>query len=216
MGVGQKEEHTMTAQELRQKYLEFFKSKGHTIIPSASLVPENDPTTLFTTAGMHPLVPYIMGEKHPGGKRVANVQKCVRTTDIDEVGDATHHTFFEMLGNWSFGDYFKKDSIEMSFEFLTSSEWMGLDKNRLAVSVFEGDENVSFDDESFEKWKALGISENKIAKLPKKNNWRGPAGETGPCGPDTEIFYWVGELDKIPESFADDNDQWVEIWNNVF
>ncbi|KKP71295.1 MAG: Alanine-tRNA ligase [Candidatus Moranbacteria bacterium GW2011_GWE2_35_2-] len=216
MGVGQKEEHTMTAQELRQKYLEFFKSKGHTIIPSASLVPENDPTTLFTTAGMHPLVPYIMGEKHPGGKRVANVQKCVRTTDIDEVGDATHHTFFEMLGNWSFGDYFKKDSIEMSFEFLTSSEWMGLDKNRLAVSVFEGDENVSFDDESFEKWKALGISENKIAKLPKKNNWWGPAGETGPCGPDTEIFYWVGELDKIPESFADDNDQWVEIWNNVF
>ncbi|HBO16918.1 MAG TPA: alanine--tRNA ligase [Candidatus Moranbacteria bacterium] len=206
----------MTAQELRQKYLEFFKSKGHTIIPSASLVPENDPTTLFTTAGMHPLVPYIMGEKHPGGKRVANVQKCVRTTDIDEVGDATHHTFFEMLGNWSFGDYFKKDSIEMSFEFLTSSEWMGLDKNRLAVSVFEGDENVSFDDESFEKWKALGISENKIAKLPKKNNWWGPAGETGPCGPDTEIFYWVGELDKIPESFADDNDQWVEIWNNVF
>ncbi|TSD01302.1 MAG: alanyl-tRNA synthetase [Parcubacteria group bacterium Athens0714_25] len=206
----------MTAQELRQKYLEFFQSKGHTIIPSASLVPENDPTTLFTTAGMHPLVPYIMGEKHPGGKRVANVQKCVRTTDIDEVGDATHHTFFEMLGNWSFGDYFKKDSIEMSFEFLTSSEWMGLDKNRLAVSVFEGDENVSFDDESFEKWKALGISENKIAKLPKKNNWWGPAGETGPCGPDTEIFYWVGELDKIPESFADDNDQWVEIWNNVF
>ncbi|MCK9379155.1 MAG: alanine--tRNA ligase [Candidatus Moranbacteria bacterium] len=206
----------MTAQELRQKYLEFFKSKGHTIIPSASLVPENDPTTLFTTAGMHPLVPYIMGEKHPGGKRVTNVQKCVRTTDIDEVGDATHHTFFEMLGNWSFGDYFKKDSIEMSFEFLTSSEWMGLDKNRLAVSVFEGDENVFFDDESFEKWKELGISENKIAKLPKKNNWWGPAGETGPCGPDTEIFYWVGEPDKVPESFADDNDQWVEIWNNVF
>ncbi len=206
----------MTAKELREKYLKFFQSKGHTIIPSASLVPENDPTTLFTTAGMHPLVPYIMGEKHPGGKRVTNVQKCVRTTDIDEVGDATHHTFFEMLGNWSFGDYFKNESIEMSWEFLTSSEWMGLDKSRLAVSVFEGDENVSFDEESFEKWKSLGMPEKRIARLPKKNNWWGPAGQTGPCGPDTEIFYWVGDANKVPESFADDNDQWVEIWNNVF
>ncbi len=206
----------MTAQELRQKYLTFFKKKGHTIISSASLVPENDPTTLFTTAGMHPLVPYIMGEKHPGGKQVANVQKCVRTTDINEVGDATHHTFFEMMGNWSFGSYFKKEAIEMSFEFLTSKEFLGLDKSRLAVSVFAGDEDAPFDKESFEKWKELGISEKRIARLPKENNWWGLAGKTGPCGPDTEMFYWVGDANKVPESFADDNDLWVEIWNDVF
>lgn len=206
----------MKANRLRQKYLEFFKSKGHAIIPSASLIPENDPTTLFTTAGMHPLVPYLMGEDHPGGKRVANVQKCIRTTDIDEVGDTTHHTFFEMLGNWSFGDYFKNEAIEMSWEFLTSPEWLGLDKNRLAVSVFEGDADAPFDEESFNKWKELGVPEARIAKLPKKQNWWGPAGETGPCGPDTEMFYWVGDPDKVPESFNDDNDQWVEIWNDVF
>lgn len=206
----------MTAKELRKKYLKFFESKGHTIIPSASLVPENDPTTLFTTAGMHPLIPYLMGENHPGGSRVANVQKCVRTTDIDEVGDATHHTFFEMLGNWSFGDYFKKEAIEMSWEFLTSEEWLGLNKNRLAVSVFAGDEDAPFDEQSFEKWKLLGMPEKRIAKLPKKNNWWGPAGETGPCGSDTEIFYWAGDADKVPNSFNDDNELWVEIWNNVF
>ena len=206
----------MTAQELRQKYLKFFESKGHTIIPSASLVPENDPTTLFTTAGMHPLVPYLMGENHPGGSKVASVQKCVRTSDIDEVGDATHHTFFEMLGNWSFGDYFKKEAIEMSWEFMTSPEWLGLDKNRLAVSVFEGDQDAPFDEESFNKWKELGMPETRIAKLPKKNNWWGPAGETGPCGPDTEMFYWVGDPNEVPESFNDDNDLWVEIWNDVF
>ncbi|MDH4330201.1 MAG: alanine--tRNA ligase [Candidatus Moranbacteria bacterium] len=206
----------MTAQEIRRKYLEFFESKGHTIIPSDSLIPQNDPTTLFTTAGMHPLVPYIMGENHPGGKRVANVQKCIRTTDIEEVGDTTHHTFFEMLGNWSFGDYFKKEAIEWSWEFLTSDQWLGLDKKRIAVSVFAGDEDAPFDKEAFDVWKNLGISEERIAKLPKKQNWWGPAGQTGPCGPDTEIFYWVGNPDKVPKSFNDDHDNWVEIWNNVF
>ncbi len=204
----------MNAQELRSKYLEFFKSKGHTIIPSASLVPENDPSVLFTTAGMHPLVPYLLGEKHPGGSKLVDVQKCIRTGDIDEVGDTTHHTFFEMLGNWSLGEYFKEGAIKMSWEFLTSADWLNLDKNRIAVSVFEGDADSPFDQEAYDVWKGLGLPEKKIAKLPKKNNWWGM--EKGPCGPDTEIFYWVGEPNKIPESFNDDNDLWVEIWNNVF
>ncbi len=206
----------ITSKQLREKYLEFFKSKNHTIIPSESLVPENDPTVLFTTAGMHPLVPYLMGENHPGGKRVVNSQKCIRTSDIDEVGDRTHHTFFEMLGNWSFGDYFKEKSIEMSWEFLTSKEGLGLDKSRLAVSVFEGDENAPYDEKSFKSWRGLGVDEKRIAKLGVKEIWWGPAGETGPCGPDTEIFYWVGDLSKVPDSFNDDHDDWVEIWNNVF
>ncbi len=206
----------MTSGEIRKLYLEFFKSKGHAIIPSASLIPENDPTVLFTTAGMHPLVPYLMGEKHPTGKRLVNVQKCIRTSDIDEVGDSTHHTFFEMLGNWSLGDYFKKEAIEMSWEFLTSSKWLNLDKNRLAVSVFVGDDDAPFDEESFNIWKSLGVSEKRIAKLPKNNNWWGPVGETGPCGPDTEMFYWVGDADKIPEGFNDDNVLWMEVWNDVF
>jgi alanyl-tRNA synthetase len=206
----------MTAQEIREKYLKFFESKGHTIIPSDSLIPENDPTTLFTTAGMHPLVPYIMGEDHPGGNKVANVQKCIRTTDIEEVGDRTHHTFFEMLGNWSFGDYFKKEAIEWSWEFLTSPEWLGLDESRIAVSVFAGDDNAPFDQEAFEIWKNLGMPEERIARLPKKQNWWGPAGETGPCGPDTEMFYWVGDPNEVPESFNDDHENWVEIWNDVF
>lgn len=206
----------MTANELRTKYLEFFKSKGHAVIPSASLIPENDPTVLFTTAGMHPLVPYLMGEKHPGGKRLTNAQKCIRTSDIDEVGDTTHHTFFEMLGNWSFGDYFKKEAIEMSWDFLTSKEWLNLDKNRLAVSVFAGDSDAPFDEEAYNIWLGLGVPAERIAKLPKKNNWWGPAGETGPCGPDTEMFYWVGDADKVPASFNDDNVLWVEIWNDVF
>ncbi len=205
----------MTANELRSKYLEFFKSKGHAIIPSASLIPENDPTVLFTTAGMHPLVPYLMGEKHPAGTRLCDAQKCIRTSDIDEVGDATHHTFFEMLGNWSLGDYFKKEAIEWSWEFLTSDQWLGLDKNKIAVSVFAGDNDAPFDEEAFNIWKNLGVPEARIAKLPKKNNWWGPAGETGPCGPDTEMFYWVGSK-KAPASFNDDNDLWVEIWNDVF
>jgi alanyl-tRNA synthetase len=206
----------MKANELRQKYLDFFQSKGHTIIPSESLIPQNDPTVLFTTAGMHPLVPYLMGESHPGGTRVTNVQKCIRTSDIEEVGDSTHHTFFEMMGNWSFGDYFKKEAIEWSWEFLTSPQWLGLDKNRLACSVFAGDNDAAYDNDAFETWKKLGMLEARIAKLPKKNNWWGPAGETGPCGPDSEMFYWVGDATQVPDNFNDDNNLWVEIWNDVF
>lgn len=213
----------MTGQELRQKYLDFFsakggsgKSKGHAIIPSASLIPENDPTTLFISAGMHPLAPYLIGESHPEGKRLASVQKCIRTTDIDEVGDTTHHTFFEMLGNWSLGDYWKKEAIEWSWEFLTSSKWLGLDKNRIAISVFMGDEDAPFDQEAYDSWRNLSVPEARIAKLGKEANWWGPAGKTGPCGPCTEMFYWAGEIDKIPDSFNDDNDLWIEIWNDVF
>ena len=206
----------MTSAELRQKYLDFFVSFNHALISSASLIPENDPTVLFTTAGMHPLVPYLMGEKHPAGSRLTSAQKCVRTGDIDEVGDATHHTLFEMMGNWSLGDYFKKEAINYSFEFLTDKKWLGLDKNRLAVSVFKGDEDAPYDEEAHDIWLSLGIDEKRIARLPKKNNWWGPAGITGPCGSDTEIFYWVGDQNKVPESFNDDNDLWVEIWNNVF
>ena len=206
----------MTAQELRQKYLDFFRSKNHTVTASASLIPENDATVLFTTAGMHPLVPYLLGEKHPGGARLASAQKCIRTDDIDEVGDDTHHTFFEMMGNWSLGDYFKSEAIAWSFEFLTSPQWLNLDPKRLAVSVFAGDADAPFDEESFQLWSDLGFPAEKIAKLPKKNNWWGPAGLTGPCGPDTEIFYWAGDLAEVPASFNDDNDLWVEIWNNVF
>ncbi|HNX10804.1 MAG TPA: alanine--tRNA ligase [bacterium] len=206
----------MTSAELRQKYLDFFIERGHTVIASASLLPENDPTVLFTTAGMHPLVPYLMGENHAAGARLVSAQKCIRTDDIDEVGDATHHTFFEMMGNWSLGDYFKEESIKMSFEFLTSPQWLGLDISRLAVSVFQGDDDAPFDQESFDFWVKLGIPAARIAKLPKKNNWWGPAGQTGPCGPDTEIFYWTGDKDSIPESFNDDHASWVEIWNNVF
>ncbi len=205
----------ITAEELRQKFLDFFESKGHKIISSASLIPENDPTVLFTSAGMHPLVPYLLGEEHPAGKRLANVQKCLRTVDIDEVGDKAHHTFFEMLGNWSLGDYFKKQAIEWSYEFLTSKKWLGLDKNKLASSVFEGDNDAPFDQEAFEIWLSLGIPEKRIAKLPKENNWWGPAGQTGPCGPDTEIFYWADEA-EAPERFDPEDWRWVEIWNNVF
>ena len=207
---------TLTSDQIRERYLAFFKKHGHAVIPSASLIPENDPSVLFTTAGMHPLVPYLLGEKHPQGNRLTDVQKCVRTGDIDEVGDYSHHTFFEMLGNWSLGDYFKKEAIEWSYEFLTSPKYLGLDKNLFAVSVFAGDDDASFDKEAFEIWKNLGISEKRIAKLPKKNNWWGPAGETGPCGPDTEMFYWVGDPKKVPTSFNDDNVLWLEIWNDVF
>ncbi|MFZ4648129.1 MAG: alanine--tRNA ligase [Patescibacteria group bacterium] len=206
----------MTATELRQKYLDFFRSKNHSVIRSASLLPENDATVLFTTAGMQPLVPYLLGEKHPGGARLASAQKCVRTDDIDEVGDETHHTFFEMMGNWSLGDYFKDESIAWSWELLTSPKWLNLDPKLLAVSVFEGDKDAPFDEESYNLWLSLGMPAEKIAKLPKKNNWWGPAGTTGPCGPDTEIFYWSGNPDEVPNSFNDDNDKWVEIWNNVF
>ncbi len=207
----------MQSKELRQKYLQFFKEKGHTVIPSAPLLPENDPTVLFTTAGMHPLVPYLLGEHHPGGKRLTSVQKCIRTGDIDEVGDSTHLTFFEMLGNWSLGDYFKKEAIEMSFEFLTGKKWLNIPVNKLAVSVFKGDKDAPKDEESAGIWKTLGISDDKIVYLPKKDNWWGPAGQTGPCGPDTEMFYYVGgnkpDKSSNPET---DADNWVEIWNDVF
>jgi len=207
----------ITAQELRTKYLDFFRSKGHTIIPSASLVPENDSSVLFTTAGMHPLVPFLLGQQHPGGKRVANVQKCIRTGDIDEVGDDTHLTFFEMLGNWSFGDYFKEDAIKWSFEFLTSKEYLGLPLERLAFSVFAGDEDAPRDEEAANIWKSLGVPENRIAFLPKEDNWW-IAGNTGPCGPDTEMFYWIDDGTPAPENFQQtkSDKRWVEIWNDVF
>lgn len=214
----------MTANELRQKYLDFFRSKGHTIIPSASLVPENDPSVLFTTAGMHPLVPYLLGEKHPKGQRLVDVQKCVRTGDVDEVGDTYHHTFFEMLGNWSIGDpqdkdgigpggYWKNQAIKWSFEFLTSKQWLNIPIERIAVSVFEGDEDAPFDQESYDTWIGLGISEERIVKLPKKNNWWGQV--LGPCGPNTEMFCWV-EKEEAPRAFDHNNATWVEIWNDVF
>ena len=202
-----------TRQELINAYLEFFKSKKHHHLPSSSLIPENDPTVLFTTAGMHPLVPYLIGQKHPLGKRLVNVQKCIRTDDIDEVGDTTHHTFFEMLGNWSLGDYFKKEAIEFSFEFLTKK--LNIPIERLAVSVFEGDKDAEKDEESAKIWLSLGISKERIAYLPKKDNWWGPAGETGPCGPDTEMFYWKSNS-KPPKKFNSKDDNWVEIWNDVF
>ena len=205
----------MTAQELRKKYLDFFASKGHAIIPSAPLVPVNDPTVLFTTAGMHPLVPYLLGEKHPEGNRLVSVQKCIRTGDIEEVGDDTHLTFFEMLGNWSLGDYFKKEAIGWSWEFLTSKEWLGLDKNRLAFSCFAGDENASRDTESAELWLSLGVPKQRIVYLGKEDNWWGPAGTTGPCGPDTEMFYWTGG-EQVPDIFDPKDMRWVEIWNDVF
>jgi alanyl-tRNA synthetase len=207
----------ITTKQLRQKYLDFFISKQHQVIAGASLLPENDPTVLFTTAGMHPLVPYLMGEKHPSGNRLVNYQKCIRTGDIDEVGDNTHLTFFEMLGNWSLGDYFKNEAIEYSWEFLTSPKWLGLDKEKLSVSVFVGDADAPKDEESTAKWLALGVSEKKIAYLPKKNNWWGPAGKVGPCGPDTEMFYWVGKgKPPIDSNPGNDETNWVEIWNDVF
>ncbi|MDD4412458.1 MAG: alanine--tRNA ligase [Patescibacteria group bacterium] len=205
----------INAQTIRNKFLDFFKTKGHSIIPGASLIPENDPTVLFTTAGMHPLVPYLLGEKHPAGTRLADVQKCIRTGDIDEVGDKTHLTCFEMLGNWSLGDYFKDDSIAWSWEFLTEEKWLNLDKNRLAVSVFEGDENVPFDQESYDLWLKIGVKSERIVRLGKADNWWGPAGQTGPCGPDTEIFYWTGS-EAAPEVYNPEDKRWVEIWNNVF
>jgi alanyl-tRNA synthetase len=205
----------MKAFELRRKYIDFFVSKGHQEIKSAPVVPENDPTCLFTTAGMHPLVPYLSGENHPAGKRLVDCQKCIRTGDIDEVGDPVHLTFFEMLGNWSLGDYFKAEAIEYSFEFLTSPEWLNIALGKLAVTVFEGDENAPFDEEAYNIWRQLGISEARIAKCGKKDNWWGPAGLTGPCGPDTEMFYWSGE-DEVPEVFDPENKLWVEIWNDVF
>lgn len=204
----------MTSRELRDSYLEFFKSKGHAVIPSASLIPENDPSVLFTTAGMHPLVPYLLGQKHPAGKRLCDVQKCVRTGDIDEVGDATHCTFFEMLGNWSLGDYFREESIEFSFEFLTKV--LEIPTEKIAVSVFAGDEDCERDEIAAKKWNELGIAKDKIFYLPKENNWW-YAGPTGPCGSDTEIFIDTGKEPCGEDcSPACDCGKYVEIWNNVF
>lgn len=210
----------MQSDEIRSRFLKFFENRGHKIIPSASLVPENDPSVLFTTAGMHPLISYLLGEAHPMGVRLVNVQKCVRTQDIDEVGDKTHDTFFEMLGNWSLGDYFKKDAIKWSYDFLTSKEeGLGLDVNRLYFTCFEGDENAPKDTESAEVWQSLGISKDRIYFLGAGDNWWSP-GENGPCGPDSEMFYDItGELgDMTKEEFVNECDEQkvVEIWNDVF
>lgn len=205
----------MLARELRKKYLDFFRSKGHAVIQSAPLVPDNDPTVLFTTAGMHPLAPYILGGRHPQGTRLTDVQKCIRTGDIDKVGDPVHLTFFEMLGNWSLGDYFKQEAIEFSFEFLTGKEHLNIPLDRLAFTVFAGDDNAPFDAEAFDRWRSLGVSEQRIVRLPKEDNWWGPAGQTGPCGPDTEMFYWTGPL-PAPGVFYPKDPRWVEIWNDVF
>lgn len=206
----------ITTHELREKYLQFFESKGHTRIPSAPLVPENDPSVLFTTAGMHPLVPYLKGQPHPAGNRLVDAQKCLRTTDIDEVGDGSHATVFEMLGNWSLGSYFKKEAITWSWEFLTSPQWLGLNPDYLAFSVFQGDDHAPRDEESADLWKSLGIADERIAYLDKEENWW-PAGgkQSGPQGPDTEMFYWIG-ADAPPLEFDPENSNWVEIWNDVF
>jgi alanyl-tRNA synthetase len=207
----------LKANELRKKFLAFFEEKGHAVIPSASLIPENDPTVLFTTAGMHPLVPYLLGAKHPAGKRLTNVQKCIRTGDIDDVGDTTHCTFFEMLGNWSLGDYFKKKAIAWSWEFLTSDRWLNIPKDRIYISVFEGDENAPRDNESYNYWRSHGVEEDHIFFLPKEHNWWGPAGTTGPCGPDTEMFYDTGKEKCSPDCDITCNcGKYVEIWNDVF
>ena len=207
----------MTANELRGKYIEFFVSRGHAQIQGKSLLPDNDPTVLFTTAGMHPLVPYLLGEEHPAGKRLVDYQKCIRTGDIDSVGDPSHLTFFEMLGNWSLGDYFKEGAIEMSFEFLTSPRWLGIPVAKLGVTVFTGEGEVPRDDESAAVWKRLGIPENRIAYLPREDNWWGPAGSTGPCGPDSEMFYYTGEAPCGPDCKPGCScGKWLEIWNDVF
>ncbi|MDF1497169.1 MAG: alanine--tRNA ligase [Patescibacteria group bacterium] len=229
-----------TTDEIRQLFLDFYKEKGHAILPSASIIPENDPTVLFTTAGMQPLVPYLLGEKHPMGTRLANAQKCLRTDDIDEVGDNTHGTFFEMLGNWSLGDYFKEEAIGWSYEFLTKPEYCGIEPTKLYVTVFEGDADAPRDEESANIWQAqfavhgiqaeigeAGVDEPaqgskgpRIYTYPKKKNWWGPAGQTGPCGPDTEMFYDTGKPHK--ETFGPvchpncDCGRFVEIWNDVF
>ncbi len=210
----------MDSNEIRSRFLKFFEARGHAVIPSASLVPENDPSVLFNTAGMQPLVPYLLGQPHPMGKRIVNVQKCVRTQDIEEVGDNTHDTFFEMMGNWSLGDYFKEDAIRWSFEFLTSKvEGLGLDKNRLYITVFEGDENAPKDTEAFEIWKQF-VPEHRIYFMGAKSNWWS-VGDNGPCGPDTEMFYDVtkeglGDLTKEEYMQADSEQKVVEIWNDVF
>ncbi|TSC76981.1 MAG: alanyl-tRNA synthetase [Parcubacteria group bacterium Gr01-1014_31] len=205
----------MTTQELIEKYLNFFRQRQHAVIPSASLVPDNDPSVLFTTAGMHPLVPHLLGQPHPQGRRLADVQQCVRTGDINEVGDDTHLTFFEMLGNWSLGDYFKDEAIKWSWEFLTAPEWLAIPRELISVSVFAGDQDAALDEESKAAWRRLGIPEQRIRALSKADNWWGPAGQTGPCGPDTEMFYWTGQS-APPQVFDPADKRWVEIWNDVF
>lgn len=197
---------------IKDLFIDFFVSKGHKQIPSAPIVPENDPSVLFNTAGMQPLVPYLMGQPHPYGKRLCDYQKCMRTNDLDEIGDRTHHTFFEMLGNWSLGDYFKEESIKWSFEFLT--EHLNIPVNKLAVTVFKGNDLVNPDNESYELWQKQGIPKERIAFLGESDNWWAP-GDTGPCGPDTEIFYWSSSIEP-PLEFDPNDDNWVEIWNNVF
>jgi len=198
----------MNRQQLIKKYIEFFKSKDHKEIPNSSLIPENDPTVLFTTAGMHPLVPYLLGQPHPQGKRLVNIQKCIRTVDIEEVGDKVHHTFFEMPGNWSLGDYWKEDAIKFSFEFLTKK--LNIPLNKLAVTCFKGDKDSPKDTESEQIWLSLGISKERIAFLAKKDNWW-ETPNPGPCGPDTEIFYWSSK-EKVPTKFDVNNKNWVENW----
>ena len=196
---------------IKDLFINFFISKGHKQIPSAPVVPENDPSVLFNTAGMQPLIPYLMGESHPYGTRLCDYQKCIRTNDLDSIGDTTHHTFFEMLGNWSLGDYFKDESIAWSFEFLT--EYLNIPVERLAVTVFAGNELIPFDEVSYNKWLSLGIKKERIARTVEDNFWI--AGASGPCGPDTEIFYFRSN-DEIPENFDPEDERWVEIWNNVF
>ena len=202
----------MEKANLKDLYINFFVENGHVQIPSAPVVPENDPSVLFNTAGMQPLVPYLMGQKHPLGTRLCDYQKCIRTNDLESIGDKTHHTFFEMLGNWSLGDYFKKESITWSFEFLTKV--LNIPVEKLAVTVFEGNDEVPRDEESANVWKSLGIPSERISYLDKDNNfWI--AGEVGPCGPDTEIFYWRSN-DPVPQKHDPEDERWVEIWNNVF
>ncbi len=210
----------MQSNEIRSRFLKFFESRGHNIIPSASLVPENDPSVLFNTAGMQPLVPYLLGQKHPMGNRIADIQKCVRTGDLDDIGDNRHFSFFEMLGNWSLGDYFKDEAIKWSYEFLTSKEeGLGLDPNRLYVTIFAGDENADIDTESKDIWMSLGIPEHRIYALPAEDNWWSP-GDNGPCGPCSEMFYdmvcGIGDLNKDDFIKAVQEERIIEIWNDVF
>lgn len=206
----------MKAFELKNKFYDFFVQNGHARIRGSSLIPENDPTVLFTTAGMHPLVPYILGQEHPEGKCLVNCQRCIRTNDIDEVGDYSHLTFFEMLGNWSLGDYFKEKAIELSFEFLTDSRWLKIPKENLAISVYKGDEAVPPDEESARVWESLGIPRGKIFFLDRNHNWWGPAGQTGPCGPDSEMFIDTQSNDDPNSSPASEDGRYLEIWNDVF
>ena len=208
----------MRADELRELYLRFFKEKNHAVIGSASLMPENDPTALYVMAGMHPLMPFLLGQPHPQGKRLVNFQKCIRTIDIDEVGDTTHLTFFEMLGNWSLNDYWKKEAITWSYEFLTFKEWLGFDPEKLSVTVFAGDDDAPMDNEAVEIWRSVGIPDERIYFLPKDDNWWGPPGKVGPCGPCTEMFI---EVDEIPKCGPDCKPgchcgHFVEVWNDVF